>query len=96
MNMAMMIPPRTKNTRHGYISLLKGIYSCVTRGNSLIASCLELVDSCVDLLLCRLFSRGVIFTRARVLFALLSLRKNGGLLVVYIEKSPFLKLNNVV
>ena len=33
---------------------------------------------------CRLFSRGVIFTRARVLLALLSLRKNGGLLVVYI------------
>ena len=31
---------------------------------------------------CRLFSRGVIFTRARVSFALLSLRKNGGLLVV--------------
>ena len=50
MNMAMMIPPRTKNTRHGYISLPKDIFSCVTRGNSLIASCLELVDSCVDLL----------------------------------------------
>ena len=33
---------------------------------------------------CRLFSRGVIFTRARVSLALLSLRKNGGLLVVYI------------
>ena len=32
---------------------------------------------------CRLFSRGVIFTRARVSQALLSLRKNGGLLVVY-------------
>ena len=32
---------------------------------------------------CRLFSRGVIFTRARVLLTLLSLRKNGGLLVVY-------------
>ena len=29
---------------------------------------------------CRLFSRGVIFTRARVSLALLSLRKNGGLL----------------
>ena len=27
---------------------------------------------------CRLFSRGVIFTRARVSLALLSLRKNGG------------------
>ena len=32
---------------------------------------------------CRLFSLGVIFTRARVSFALLSLRKNGGLLVVF-------------
>ena len=32
---------------------------------------------------CRLFSRGVIFTCARVSLALLSLRKNGGLLVVY-------------
>ena len=31
----------------------------------------------------RLFSRGVIFTPARVSLALLSLRKNGGLLVVY-------------
>ena len=30
----------------------------------------------------RLFSRGVIFTRARVSLALLSLRKNGGLLEV--------------
>ena len=30
----------------------------------------------------RLFSHGVIFTRARVSLALLSLRKNGGLLVV--------------
>ena len=34
-------------------------------------------------LACRLFSRGVIFTRAGVSLALLSLRKNGGLLVVY-------------
>ena len=34
--------------------------------------------------MCRLFSRGVIFTRARVSLALLSLRKNGGLLVVYV------------
>ena len=32
---------------------------------------------------CRLFSRGVIFTRARLSLALLALRKNGGLLVVY-------------
>ena len=32
---------------------------------------------------CRLFSREVIFTRAHVSRALLSLRKNGGLLVVY-------------
>ena len=31
----------------------------------------------------RLFSRGVIFTRARISLALLFLRKNGGLLVVY-------------
>ena len=30
-----------------------------------------------------IFSRGMIFTRARVSLALLSLRKNGGLLVVY-------------
>ena len=29
------------------------------------------------------FSYGVIFTRARVSLALLSLRKNGGLLLVY-------------
>ena len=33
---------------------------------------------------CRLFSRGVIFTRPRVSLALLSLRKNGVLLVVYL------------
>ena len=32
---------------------------------------------------CCLFSRGVIFTPARVSLTLLSLRKNGGLLVVY-------------
>ena len=32
---------------------------------------------------CRLFSRGVTFTRARVSLALLSLGKNGGLLVAY-------------
>ena len=38
---------------------------------------------------CRPFSRGVIFTRARVLLALLSLRKNGGLLVVYLHRAPF-------
>ena len=36
---------------------------------------------------CRLFSRGLIFTRARILLALLSLRKNGGLLVVYSNSS---------
>ena len=35
---------------------------------------------------CRLFSRGVIFTRARVSLALLSLRKNGGLFVVYLKR----------
>ena len=41
-------------------------------------------SSCVDYVVtCRLFSRGVIFTRARVFLALLSLRKNGGLLVAY-------------
>ena len=31
---------------------------------------------------CSLFSRGLVFTRTRVLLALLSLRKNGGLLIV--------------
>ena len=35
-----------------------------------------------------LFSRGVIFTRARVSLALPSLKKNGGLLVVYCVKIP--------
>ena len=35
------------------------------------------------LAVCHLFSRGVIFTPAHVSLALLSLRKNGGLLVVY-------------
>ena len=34
---------------------------------------------------CRLFSRGVILTPARVSLALPSLRKNGGLLVVYLS-----------
>ena len=38
-----------------------------------------------DFSTCRHFSRGVIFTRARVSLALLSLRKNGGLLVVYVS-----------
>ena len=38
-----------------------------------------------DFSACRHFSRGVIFTRARVSLALLSLRKNGGLLVVYVS-----------
>ena len=33
---------------------------------------------------CLLFLRAMIFTRARVSFALLSLSKNGGLLVVYV------------
>ena len=37
---------------------------------------------------CLLFSRGVIFTHAPVSLALLSLRKNGGLLVVYFERLP--------
>ena len=36
---------------------------------------------------CRLFSRGVIITRARVSLPLLSLRKNGGLLVVCVSVS---------
>ena len=40
---------------------------------------------------CRLFSRGVIFTRARVSLAPLSLRKNGGLLVV--QNSPIKQLD---
>ena len=40
-----------------------------------------------------LFLRGVIFTRARVSLALLSLRTNGGLLVVYlIMVSKFSKM----
>ena len=34
------------------------------------------------------FSRGVIFTRARVSLALLSLRENGGLLVVLRQFEP--------
>ena len=38
---------------------------------------------------CRLFSRGVIFTRAGVSLALLSLRKNGGLPVVYMQHTFF-------
>ena len=38
-----------------------------------------------DFSACRHFSRGVIFTRARVSLALPSLRKNGGLLVVYVS-----------
>ena len=37
---------------------------------------------------CRLFSRGVIFSPACVSLALLSLRKNGALLVVYILPGP--------
>ena len=43
---------------------------------------------------CHLFSRGVIFTRALVPLALLSLRQNGGLLVVYCHPA-LLKLPNV-
>ena len=42
---------------------------------------------------CRLFLRGVIFTRARVSLALLSLRKNGGLLVVYPFKSKEMSIS---
>ena len=41
-----------------------------------------ITEQSVDYAACRLFPRGVIFTRARVSLALLSLRKNGGLLVV--------------
>ena len=41
-----------------------------------------------------LFSRGVIFTRARVSLALLSLRKSGGLLVVYISHVAFVECWN--
>ena len=41
--------------------------------------------SLVLIFLCRLFSRGVIFTRTRVSHALLSKRKNRGLLVVYLD-----------
>ena len=43
---------------------------------------------------CLLFSRGVIFTRDRVSLALLSLRKNGGLLVVYTIRSTQVNLQN--
>ena len=40
---------------------------------------------------------GVIFTRARVSLALLSLRKNGGLLVVYLrDESSFLSGVNII
>ena len=49
---------------------------------SLAFSLLEPKMKFVPVTTCRLFSRGVIFTRARVSLALLSLRKNGGLLVV--------------
>ena len=38
---------------------------------------------------CRLFSRRVIFTRAYVSLALLSLRENGGLPVVYVQVQRF-------
>ena len=38
---------------------------------------------------CRLFSRGVIFTRAGDSLALLFLRKNGGLPVVYMQHTYF-------
>ena len=45
---------------------------------------------------CRLFSRGMIFTRAHVSLALLSLRKNMGLLVVYQCANEFIKIEIVV
>ena len=45
---------------------------------------------------CGLFSRGVIFTRARVSLARISLRTNGGLLVVYVDTTYYdLLLRNV-
>ena len=52
-------------------------WACLCRGNDPFMHALIFSDRA-----CRLFSRGVIFTRARVSLALLSLRKNGGLLVV--------------
>ena len=46
---------------------------------------------------CRLFSRGVIFTPTRVSLALLSLRKTGGLLVVYyLEEIAFYSYLNTI
>ena len=39
---------------------------------------------------------GVIFTHARVLFALLSLRKNGGVLVLYLFTTVRARLNFLV
>ena len=45
---------------------------------------------------CRLFSRGVIFTPARVSLALLSLRKNGGLLVVYGQNAVFHNFSRLI
>ena len=43
---------------------------------------------------CRLFSRGVIFTCACVSLALLSLRTNGGLLVVYLKLKALYAVKN--
>ena len=45
---------------------------------------------------CHLFSRGMIFTRARVSLSLLSLRKNRGLLVVYQCANAFIEIEIVV
>ena len=49
--------------------------------------------TCVSLLIvCRLFSRGVIFMHARISLALLFLRKNGGLPIVYCKSVSLCKL----
>ena len=45
---------------------------------------------------CRLFSEGVIFMRARVSLALLSLRKNSELLVVYIKPAYGVYISQLV
>ena len=44
---------------------------------------------------CHLFSHRLIFMRARVSLSLLSLRKNGGLLIVYAASKSFIFSDNV-
>ena len=64
-------------------------WACLCRGNDPFMHAHIFSDRA-----CRLFSRGVIFTRARVSLALLSLRKSGELLVVYepfFFRQPFSK-----